>query len=71
MPSNIKQITALKHSDGAIIVIFLVGSGFPLYHDGYIFNGCGKNVACIDEFKALKQKWSLRQINANWYHFFG
>jgi hypothetical protein len=71
LPSNVKRITAARCPDGAVIVVFTVGTGFPLIHTGYLFNGCGENNNCITQYKSLESKWSLRHVVGDWYRFSG
>jgi hypothetical protein len=69
MPSNVKEIMALRHPDGAVILVFLVGTGFPLHHTGYIYKGCAENTNCLIQFSSLEKKWGLRHVVENWYYF--
>lgn len=70
-PLNVKKVLAAHYPDGATVVLFLVGSGFPLHHTGYLFNGSGENITCIAQFKSLENKYYLRHVTGNWYHFSG
>ena len=69
MPANALDIKAAVFPDGAVLVQALVGSGFPLIHTGYFFNGSGQNPQCQEQFKDLKRKFALRPIDGHWYHF--
>jgi hypothetical protein len=71
LPSNVKRIMAVRYPDGSVIVMFLVGGSFPLYHTGYLFNGCGENNSCITQYKLLENKYYLRHVIGDWYHFSG
>jgi hypothetical protein len=68
-PSNVEDITALRHPDGAVIVMFSVGSAFPLAHYGYLCDGCSQNTNCIREFEALAAQLDIHLITNGWYYF--
>lgn len=69
LPSTVKDIMAARQPDGSVVVLFLTGTGFPLHHIGYIFNGCGTNSNCIGVFNAFNNKVVLRKVGDGWYHF--
>jgi hypothetical protein len=71
VPSNVKVVMAAHYFDGATVVVFLVGSGFPLQHSGYVFDGSDKNINCGAQFKSFEDKYRMRHVTGNWYHFSG
>lgn len=66
---EVKDVKAMRKPDGSVVVLFLTGTGFPLIHAGYLFNGSGTNVACLGEFNTLSNKFVLRKVADGWYHF--
>jgi hypothetical protein len=71
MPPNVISIRGARYTDGSVVVEFLVGSGFPLYHTGYLFNGAGANKDCNALYKAYQDRFNLRPLVGDWYHFSG
>jgi hypothetical protein len=69
LPSNVKAVLAVHYADGATVVLFLVGSGFPLHHTGYLFNGSDGNINSKAQFMAFEDRYYLRHETGNWYRF--
>ncbi len=67
MPSNVKIIMGASCPDHQAVVVFLVGTGFPLIHTGYLYKGYSDTNSC---FKTdMTQKWNLRHVQGDWYRF--
>jgi hypothetical protein len=69
LPPGVESILAAHEPDGSILVVFVTGTGFPLYHRGYIFNGSGTNQDCLTSFNAFANKVNLRKETAGWFYF--
>jgi hypothetical protein len=69
LPSGVESIQAARESDGSVLVLFLTGTGFPLHHSGYIFNGSGTNLECNAQFNTFSNRANLKETTGGWYYF--
>jgi hypothetical protein len=71
LPPGVINIKAIRKSDGSVLVVFLTGAAFPLWHLGYVFDGSGTNKECIADFAAFGDRFNLRKEPGGWYYFSG
>jgi hypothetical protein len=69
LPPGAEDILAAREPDGSVVVVFVTGTGFPLYHRGYVFDGSGTNQDCRAQFKTFSNKVGLRKETDGWFYF--
>lgn len=69
LPPGAEEVLAAREPDGSVVVVFVTGTGFPLYHRGYVFDGSGTNQDCLAQFKNFSSKVGLRKERDGWFYF--
>jgi hypothetical protein len=66
---NIRAITGERCEDGSVVVAFALNTPVLLLHDGYVYKSYNGTAACIREDLRPENRWYLRPVTGNWYHF--